>query len=632
MLVFLIFKTIEVIADEPEFLTSDFHMEGCVANGCMYTYYYNGGFCGYIGSGSICCPQTYYCPCCQAYPPPPPPSPPPVAPPPPPPPPTIEPIAQPTVPPSLKPSVLPTAYPTLQPSIAVTSFPTLIPVAFPTLFPTALPSSMPTVAPSSRPSNQSTLVPSALKTPSPTASPTVLPTQFPPLSETINKSTIFNFSGYTVVGAVCTSGIAVFLTGLIAMTYFRYGDDTDDNPLNEIGPMYSNCMDLFVRSICLIFSFFAIVQCAHIISRDIYGQVYFGILIASKSIVGFCWFRFMQKLLFNTRELGDQHDVSALYCHLHQPSIDAVSPWMKRLLYTCIVLFSMIDLPLLRLLPWSRSAYTKALQGYPNSFAMKWVSFGTFCASLAQIVASFLGVFRGYSQTGFDKTTSGFFVLVSLLGIVSSLISSIMYIRSGSLIGTQILLAGKDDKVVINPNEPAETRRSPRWWSSVPYAEKTLDVRAEQLRALGEEPADFIPLDELKAEMAGMYELIFNDKPYDERRKEYLDRCLDHHPDYKAEIEEQNRIWREEVKGYCVRCLQEMRSFIPTAIFTASETELTQGTTSESLRSASVPATHSNLATPGLSRALLRRFVHVCVCCVYSYTAIYAYSASKSFH
>ena len=67
------------------------------------------------------------------------------------------------------------------------------------------------------------------------------------------------------------------------------------------------------------------------------------------------------------------------------------------------------------------------------------------------------------------------------------------------------------------------------------YAEQTLQILREQLIKDGKTPLEFIPLEDIKKEMAIMFEKANNDIPYDEARLDYLIKCLDLNPDHKAE-------------------------------------------------------------------------------------------------
>jgi hypothetical protein len=107
------------------------------------------------------------------------------------------------------------------------------------------------------------------------------------------------------------------------------------------------------------------------------------------------------------------------------------------------------------------------------------------------------------------------------------------------------------------------------------YAEQTLQILRDQLIKDGKMPLEFIPLPELKAEMSAIFEKANNGVEYDEARLDYLLKCMDLNPEYKAEKEKETAAWRAIIGPYTQECLRTMRGFVPPHIFNSTLQSLT---------------------------------------------------------
>jgi hypothetical protein len=112
--------------------------------------------------------------------------------------------------------------------------------------------------------------------------------------------------------------------------------------------------------------------------------------------------------------------------------------------------------------------------------------------------------------------------------------------------------------------------------SANPYADEDNDILNRQLKEANIQAARFIPLSQIKEELAGIMTKIHNGEPYDEARSELLFRSMNYNKEYIAEEMDILRIWKESVVHIAQECLQEQRAFIPVDIFTISRATLVE--------------------------------------------------------
>ena len=103
-----------------------------------------------------------------------------------------------------------------------------------------------------------------------------------------------------------------------------------------------------------------------------------------------------------------------------------------------------------------------------------------------------------------------------------------------------------------------------------PYADEDVAVLEQQLKAHNIQAARYIPLPVLKSELSVIMAQMQNGEPFDERRLEYLFRCLAFNKDYIAEQQEERRLWQESVSALTQEYLLQQRAFIPPDIFSIS--------------------------------------------------------------
>ena len=305
----------------------------------------------------------------------------------------------------------------------------------------------------------------------------------------------------------------------------------------------------------------------------------------------FCW-----KLFTKT---GDGKGVSLLYGSLQQKYIGGNAPAFDKALYRLLLVLALLDLNLLRLLPWTRTRSTAALNGFPDAFTLRLVLYGSCAAYLIAAVASIVGMSLGDSSTGLDPGTAIAFAVLSILNAIRMFISTVLYLLSAKFVDANLMLVDKAqvsdskaapsttsdisdvdpeagiiaDELTINPlsspsavcddemvkngvdnvaeleggdtveyadeddayteDESTHTVQKSRMpgsresSSADPYVDATLEMLKAQVRKHGDIPVQFIPLPQLKANVALLMRAAMAGEPHDEARLEYLSYCLD---------------------------------------------------------------------------------------------------------
>lgn len=116
--------------------------------------------------------------------------------------------------------------------------------------------------------------------------------------------------------------------------------------------------------------------------------------------------------------------------------------------------------------------------------------------------------------------------------------------------------------------------RGIRFSTAHPYADETVDVLRFQLQKAGKVPVQFMPLDQLQGEIAGIFNAANQGLPFDEGRLDYLLLCLDCNPEYRIQKEQETLRWRAENEAFLQESLMTMRGYVPPHIFRASQQSL----------------------------------------------------------
>ena len=120
-----------------------------------------------------------------------------------------------------------------------------------------------------------------------------------------------------------------------------------------------------------------------------------------------------------------------------------------------------------------------------------------------------------------------------------------------------------------------EENSSGRYLSDVPYAAKTVGIMKSLLLEKGMENIPvYIPLDQIKAELSSLMKDVNENRPFDEKRFDYLLLCMNYNEDYIKEKEEESRQWRDKISAFSQECLHIQRGFTPPHIFSSSVASL----------------------------------------------------------
>ena len=381
------------------------------------------------------------------------------------------------------------------------------------------------------------------------------------------------------------------------MLYGRSNDRKED--INELGANYLEVSDLMLRGVNVVLSLGLIVLTAQ---RPV--GAFLCLLISSKTIVVMAWVCFMGRL-FRRQDDG----VSLTYAMLHKTYIGSEASSLDSNLYRLITVLAVLDIGLLKLLPWSRTKATKLLGGFPDAFTLRCVLYGSTLASLVQAVASIVGVAQGTSSSGLAPSAAIVFAIFSIFNTLRGFISTAMFLLSADLEEADVALvsasdakrlesiefgvelediitgdlkkdeksdlkkdiptlsgADEDKSVVLTPfdaekapvaaadvvddylDDTKEDTGFKVHTTKERFADETLAIRTDQLKEKGIMPAEYIPLPELKAEMQRIMNLMERNQPFDEARWDFLSLCLQRNPEFRAEQEELARRWRAGVQ------------------------------------------------------------------------------------
>jgi hypothetical protein len=526
--------------------------------------------------------------------------------------PTTDPSPVPTVIPSHIPSRSPTNDPSLKPSCAPTVMFTFSPTDIPTLQPLFRPSTEPTVNPSTIPSRSPTRNPSAIPSLAPILS--MEPTRNPSMTPS-NRPTEMTVASppSLVMVAVLSPGILIFTLGsIILWIRSHYSQDLyltfNSTPLTFI--------DFTIKCVSLTLFLLKLVAVLKSSDRSVLVLVIliisFLFPVISLAIFLLRMIRLRKLSIEDKRNMETVH-LSSLLLHSFFQKIDDElrSPSQRRqdiFVYNLFIVWIVIcglNITWLKYLPWKKNPYMTCLEGYPNVFVAKTALFGDFSCNICRVAGSVLiFVFENASSGESVVMVNLFYLIVSIIQFCVTCVTCVLTIAFADVEALSIVPIQKDEVIVTVANQMLEQSglsvdeiasasnddsnidfnllQSHEGLTSIDstdssahsYADLTLDIRKRQLENLGVQPLEFIPLEQLKAEIDAIITRLNNGLDYDEQRLDYLLACLDVNPDFIIEQQEIERKWREDIAEFSLECLQEMRGYISSKIFLTTLEEL----------------------------------------------------------
>jgi hypothetical protein len=377
------------------------------------------------------------------------------------------------------------------------------------------------------------------------------------------------------------------------------------------------------------------------------------------------WFEFRRHRDSAGRGVGGGATIAQLI------NYDFVSSRWEVAVFSTVAVLGMLDLTLLRLLPWKRTEFSKYVQGYPNLFSLRCIVYGSNVSLILQCVSSLLLLARGESAV--ESALSIILAVLSLFMMLKTIAATLFGIqrerssKMTTILGLDLALStsvcssrdsllrklerlsqsrlSETDFVISTENplrcfgllpprqsennlvyresdhtprqsttsrrktdidiavldrpeiisDDVEIRKGPavvappppppplvieenstgQFMSNIPYAEKTFNIMKSLLfeKGLDNVPVH-IPLDQIRAELSSLMKDVNENRPFDERRFDYLLLCMNYNEDYIKEKEEENRQWKDQVSAFSQESLHIQRGFTPPHIFSSSVTSL----------------------------------------------------------
>lgn len=269
---------------------------------------------------------------------------------------------------------------------------------------------------------------------SPTASPTSLD------STDSNSANQGIYSNSITFGSflICVPGAIVLLSRLILLWSRQ---KTDQSLLNQLGNVYWESFESAFKAVNIVLSFNSLVVAYS--DGALRATV---LLLLSRLVIAFVWVFF----LFIFFLPGNQQccTIANLSLYLSNKTMQQkiglncfnrkVVALSMRFIALGGMMAGLFDLTLFRLLPWTASEFTTAVQGYPNMFAVRSCLYGTLLSTLLQSISSIVSFADNVTV---DTLT---FLFVSLFNLVLSLLSTILWMQMGSTSSLQVSIIMKN--------------------------------------------------------------------------------------------------------------------------------------------------------------------------------------------
>jgi len=325
-------------------------------------------------------------------------------------------------------------------------------------------------------------------------------------------------------------------------------------------------------------------------------------------------------------------------------------------MFAVIIIVSLFDPSLLRLLPWISTPFSDRAGGMPNLAFLKFVNIVTITNSIGMTIIVVVSiVFQKQQGNSYVGGGDAFISLaLSISNFVVSLLTVLLRVVAEKVYNITVTLGRReedekaendssyqnededddDNDNVLEQGQVAggerfslrmrklqeqeardellrrerelrtqaaldlvvatnKKEKNKEYMSGVKHADENLLVMRNQLLKKGEMPLMYIPLDELQAELNAWIAKINRNEPYDEKRLDFLVACLEINPDAIAEQQRIRSEWDAANTAFIDTCFVEMFAFIPPDI---------------------ASLTLEQLVAKGYKRELAKRFAVQCKC------------------
>lgn len=253
------------------------------------------------------------------------------------------------------------------------------------------------------------------------------------------------YSNKITVGSflICVPGIIV-IVNRCAMLATRLWVGKEG--LNELSNVYWEAFESAFRAMNIMLSFNSLIV-AYI--NDAHRAT--ALLLLSRMVIAAVWAFFVVILVIPSNQTC--FSVSNLSLYLNSKAIQnkiqlkilgmKLSFSVRFVAVGCMVA-GIFDITIFRLLPWTASEFTSAVQGYPNMFTVRCCLYGTLASTLLQSASSIASLAEAIN------VESLLFLFVSLFNTVLSLLGVILFMQmaNSNSLQVSIVVSKKSDKDV----------------------------------------------------------------------------------------------------------------------------------------------------------------------------------------
>eukprot|EP01035_Chromulina_nebulosa_P022267 gene22267-28838_t len=276
---------------------------------------------------------------------------------------------------------------------------------------------------------------------------TVPPSLAPSSIPTYAPSSALPYSiSFVVVLAI--PGIFYILTGL-ALLLLRSSKSLSLNPIHAD---HIEVADLLVRG-----TFLSVLFIKAVVSFGHYNHVAVILFAIVRALTALLWVVFVFKL---SRQPGASRSMEYTRRAIHLSKMikyEVLSSSFRVAIFSMATVFGMLDLSILRLLPWLPTEFSVYINGYPNLFAFRCCVYGGLVAFLLQSVACTL-LFTG-NQDKADLTMSIILIILSISLLLKALVEFVLGVQKERTL-EMVTVLERDNKLLRSTLANKENRES----------------------------------------------------------------------------------------------------------------------------------------------------------------------------